>query len=772
MLCKILLSLLYITVGIIYAQTSRSDVEKEIIVLLSDSTIVFPNGKTAGTPSELNISSAELQNLFNIENVEMVSKLVPNFKNEDRVKMSRSGDLITLSDWKNYIVVKLASDEKRTEVMENLKNIPNVLHVEPNLTIAFDTVPDDDEFERQWYLYNEGTMIQGSGTPGADINALDAWDITTGDNSVNIAIVDDGIDMDHVEFEGRISGDAESGGLHGTNVAGVAAAAGNNDEGIAGVAWDVGIINEDIGNGSTIEIVNAFLSAINRDAYIINNSYHLEPIGTYSSTLHEAFADAYKLNISSVASMGNQGGEVLQFPAGFKHGVTTVGATTNTDELAVYSSIGDWIDVVAPGGSGNYPPDEEDIYTTFINDDYDYTAGTSFSTPIVSGLIGLMFSIDIPGIILDHDDADQIIKLTADKVDGMGEYNFTEEYGYGRVNAGKALAYLLEPYEIMHRSTIGGSINSTSSEFVGYFFGDDGLIDGNPYIVKRHEVRKTVTFDEYPETNVWGRGYLTEGYSDWNPNYGMGFCDVVSFNGTSAILRTYIYEVWTVGLDYLGFYPCTASNVYLNYTIHQKTSCLPPSNLTNTWDNNHPKLLWTASDDPALDHYEVWKYKNQSWSLKTTTSNTYYVDGSELKFTGGLKTYVDYKVRAVDEYDQESTYTNTVHIAVSGEDHQGKIIAEKNSANEIQIKEYCLYDNYPNPFNPTTNIVFDLPEDNFVELNVFNIQGQVVTKLVADQLQAGRHTIQFKGDDLPSGIYFYKITSGKFQDIKRMLIIK
>ena len=774
MIYKILICLSIIMLGLARSQTPITDAESEIIMLVSDNTIGFPDGRTAGTPSELNIYSSELRQLFASENVEMISQLVPNFKDEDRIKKSRNGDLITLTNWKNFVVIKLPSSDKREAFIDNLKNISNVLHVEPNTYVTPDIEINDDEFERQWYLNNEGTWIQGSGTADADIDALEAWDITTGESFIKIGIVDDGMDTGHLEFSGRVSGDAGDGGPHGTRVAGVAAAKGNNDEGIAGVAWNVGIINEDYGNGSWANTAISVLSAINRGAYVINNSYAITPIGDYSVALHAAFADAYKLNIASVTSMGNRWGRVIQYPAAFGHGVTTVGATTNTDIKANYSSTGDWIDVVAPGGWGYEPVDEKDnIYTTFPDDDYGYDAGTSFSSPIVSGLIALMFSVDIPLIILDHDDADQIIKITADKVSGMSGNNYTEEYGYGRVNAERALKYLLEPYEVKHRSTVGGTINSTTSEYVCSFFGVAGLIDGIPYIVKRHEVRKTVNFEEYPETNVWGRGYLTQGFSTWYPNYGMGYCDDVSFNSTSATLKTYIYQVWELGGGYLGWYPCTASNVYLNYTIHQKTKCLPPENLTYSWSNNHPKLQWQESSDPNLDHYEVWKKKDGSWSLKSTTTNTYYVDGSESKYTGGgNKKYVDYKVRAVDEYDLKSTYTNSVHILVSGYDTQEKIIAQGDLDDPDQIHEYLLYDNYPNPFNPSTTIIFDLPEENYVEIKVYNIQGQIVANLVDNVFEAGRHTIQFDGDNLTSGVYFYKLTAGYFQDIKRMLLIK
>lgn len=76
------------------------------------------------------------------------------------------------------------------------------------------------------------------------------------------------------------------------------------------------------------------------------------------------------------------------------------------------------------------------------------------------------------------------------------------------------------------------------------------------------------------------------------------------------------------------------------------------ANLTYTWSNDHPKTQWEESEDPQRDHYEVWRYKNGSWSSIGTTTDNYYVDESETRYSGGLgsiKEFVDYKVFAICE---------------------------------------------------------------------------------------------------------------------------
>jgi len=86
--------------------------------------------------------------------------------------------------------------------------------------------------------------------------------------------------------------------------------------------------------------------------------------------------------------------------------------------------------------------------------------------------------------------------------------------------------------------------------------------------------------------------------------------------------------------------------------------------------------------------------------------------------------------------------------------------------------EYKLHQNYPNPFNPTTEIRFDLKAGGMTKLTVFNSLGQVVTRLVDNYLPAGYHSVQFKGSRLATGIYFYRIESGKFTAMKKMVMVK
>jgi agmatine/peptidylarginine deiminase len=94
-----------------------------------------------------------------------------------------------------------------------------------------------------------------------------------------------------------------------------------------------------------------------------------------------------------------------------------------------------------------------------------------------------------------------------------------------------------------------------------------------------------------------------------------------------------------------------------------------------------------------------------------------------------------------------------------------------NNESEI-VKEFKLYQNFPNPFNPTTNIKFEIPKTGFTTLKVYNAMGREVEVLVSSKLEAGNYNADFKGTKLSSGIYFYKLVSGDYTAVKKMVMIK
>ncbi len=775
-------------------ETISTDPDREVLVLFKENLVNVPMGPPTGALSQFDFTSDTLRQTLQQAGVEFMGRLIADFKPEDRIIQDATGRTIVLSDWTNTYLIRIPNANSRPSFIKRLKELPGVVYAEPNGLGEHDAleltekqeeaisekytmaalIPNDQHFNRQWAHKNDGTSLQGSGTPGADMKTADAWSITNGSSSVKIGIVDNGMQTDHTEFSGRVTGDPGYTGTdctnsHGTCVAGVAAAQGNNVNGIAGVAWNVGIINEDYGAASDADFSNAVRSASTRGAHVINNSWKLVPVGRYSTTVRRAFADVYKQNRVAVASMGNQATTSLpekQYPAAFGQGILTAGASTNTDQRADYSSRGSWIDVVAPGGgkAPGIPVTTEDwVYVTYPGSTYGYTGGTSFAAPAVSGLAGLLLSYNAS---LYNDDIEHLIQLSTDKVSEMSGQNFTNEYGYGRVNAHQALLRLQSPYVLNHYTATGGAIHATSSQFSIYLFDAPGIPDGL-YRVKRREIRKTVTFPYMDEVEVWGRGVATTGWNkEENPdgtnrNFALGYCEVVpgTVTSTSAVLRTYIYEVKkynSIGqlVTNYGWQPVTEGNVEFAYTVHGIPGTPPlvsaylglntiPVNTNNTWT--------AASSGGTTPYSYVWDRKttgSSTWTYLSNSSSLTLSYSTPQTFDLRLKTTdsnlnADYEIKLITIYDnpncQDPSYPCKVVSRIP--------------------EEFRLENNYPNPFNPSTKIAFSLPEMSDVRINVYNINGQLVSTLLDETRNAGSFEIDFDAANLSSGFYIARMTA-------------
>lgn len=147
-------------------------------------------------------------------------------------------------------------------------------------------------------------------------------------------------------------------------------------------------------------------------------------------------------------------------------------------------------------------------------------------------------------------------------------------------------------------------------------------------------------------------------------------------------------------------------------------------------------------------------------------SNPYTDNNVQItRFGGDL--VARYSVKAVDYLEYESQYSNTVQTS-------GQSLWKNNSEqndNEV-IKEYALKSNYPNPFNPTTIIEYQIPKDSFVNLIVYNSLGQIVAKLVNQNQTSGKYSIKFDASSLPSGAYMYKLKANEFSLTKKMILAK
>lgn len=242
---------------------------------------------------------------------------------------------------------------------------------------ALDIIPNDPEFANQPYL----TMIDVAG----------GWDYTTGSGNVIIAVIDTGVDYTNLDLSGRLVGgydfvnndyDPFDDNGHGTHVAGIIAATGNNGNGIAGLDWQAKIMPIKVldasGSGSDLNVYYGILYAVDNGASIINLSLALD---SYSALVAAAVDYASSRGVTVVAASGNTNSTV-NYPAALPQ-VIAVGAVDNSENRAFYSNYGSALDVVAPGNN---------VLST-EGSGLNYRTGTSMAAPQVTGLASLLKSI-------------------------------------------------------------------------------------------------------------------------------------------------------------------------------------------------------------------------------------------------------------------------------------------------------------------------------------------------------------------------------------------
>lgn len=281
---------------------------------------------------------------------------------------------------------------------------------EPDYAIhAAATTPNDPKYldGTLWGLNNYG---QSSGTPHADIDAPEGWDVLTSASNIVVAVIDSGIWYTHEDLASNMWVSPNDGGHgwnaltgtndpkddngHGTLVAGVLGAVGNNGKGVVGVAWQVQMMAckclDSSGNGNDSDFITCINYAVTNGAKIINASLDSPSLSLAASN---AIDSARSAGIIFVASAGNNGQNIdasPRYPSCYGiDNIVSVAATTRTDALWSLSNYGATnVDLAAPGVA---------MYSTFAFSDTAYLgssglSGTSFSAPYVSGALALMLA--------------------------------------------------------------------------------------------------------------------------------------------------------------------------------------------------------------------------------------------------------------------------------------------------------------------------------------------------------------------------------------------
>ena len=334
-------------------------------------------------------------------------------------------------------VVQLPNGTDIQSAIKEYQSNPDVLYAEPDyvISIAPDQIgaiaqdanplqilstPNDPWFTELWGLRNNG---QTGGTPGADIKATAAWDISTGSNSVIVAVIDTGVLYAHSDLSTNIwknPGEIPGNGIdddhngyvddiygwnfitntpnpiddngHGTHVSGTIGAVGNNAIGVTGINWHTKIMAlkafDSTGSGLTSDAISAILYADRNGALVITNSWS-------GPDFEQSLYDTIDASPAVVVCAAGNGGQLNndkqpQYPASYTSAnIISVAATDQNDQLASFSHYGPIsVDLAAPGVN---------ILSTNITGPtgpYDYKSGTSMATPYVSGVAALVKSLN------------------------------------------------------------------------------------------------------------------------------------------------------------------------------------------------------------------------------------------------------------------------------------------------------------------------------------------------------------------------------------------
>ncbi len=314
--------------------------------------------------------------------------------------------------------------ERLNETYERLARNP---HVE---SVAFDAVT------KATYSPNDPYLANGQLWAAGKIAAPAAWDASAGQNIV-IAIVDSGIDPAHPDLRERLvpgynifddNYDTSDGCGHGTHVAGIAAATGDNGEGVAGIAYQaklmpVKVMNADC-SGSYSRLIKGITYAADNgaDVIVITSGATVDNLGLSSAVVY-----ARNKGVVVVTAAGNNFADTPFYPGSYPESYNISGTDQN-DSRYTYSNYGPKVDISAPAAS---------IFSTFYNassgSTYVYMGGTSMAAPHVAGVAALILSRN-PNLSVDQ--VEQILTASADD---LGEPGWDPYFGYGRVNAYRAV---------------------------------------------------------------------------------------------------------------------------------------------------------------------------------------------------------------------------------------------------------------------------------------------------------------------------------------------
>lgn len=596
----------------------------------------------------------------------------------------------------SFFKVELRAGVSEEDALAAVRSNPLVAQADLNYRFrATSTTPNDPSFTLQTHLNQSSD---------ADIDAIEAWDVETGGGRAIVAVIDSGVDMDHPDLLDNIwenpeelagdgvdndsggcytstesqtvcliddvngwdfvdddndpnpapdgidndgDGEIDGGVVHGTHVAGIIAAAGNNNVGVSGVSWNTNImplrVLDDEGLGYSDDIYNAILYAVNNGAAVINMSFGSEGDSEF---IRLAVATAVANDVVPVAAAGNSAANMNTtpfYPACYD-GVIGVGATDTDDTQAFFSNYGsDCVDISAPGVniySTLYTDDAAHAFT----DDYGYLSGTSMAAPVVSGAAALLVEHALPDAASPGLDVADYLYTYADDV-GLGS-----GMGAGRLNVYGSLACF-------------AGVPSAPSTVRAY------TKQGGTAISQATRTKDVTPYFSWTDVSVCGgvSGYYVYFGTNANadPRTSGTFQTSTAFAPSATLsgnAKSYYVKVKTVS----NSDQVSESSATFRYVVDTIVS--DPKSFGAASESGKVKLSWSLRDlDKNIRGFRIYRRVNAqgSWKLlKSVSSGTAtYQDGTAVD--GVL---YQYKLVEYDDLKNESAEGKTTTIRFSEND--------------------------------------------------------------------------------------------------------
>ncbi|MFC1496566.1 S8 family serine peptidase [Candidatus Margulisiibacteriota bacterium] len=635
----------------------------------------------------------------------------------------RSGQFAYLPDLSNTYVIKFDKDQDIFEIIKTLKQDPDVIYAHPNGIIKkLSTTPNDTSYSNQW--------------APARIGLEDVWDVTQGSSNITIAVIDTGVDYDHEDLSGKVilgrdyvngDNDPEDDDGHGTHVAGIAAAIGNNSTGMAGIDWGAKIlvikVLDAIGSGSIENVALGIRYAADNGADVINLS-----LGDYTNypALENAIDYADALGVIIVAAAGNDGRSTPMYPAAYSN-VLAVASTDADDVRSVWnglqsSNYGSWINIAAPGGKGN-SSNIDNIYSTYRSNTYIFDGGTSMAAPHIAGVVSLILNLK-PALtraqVFDR------IESTAVDIDALNP-GYDGLLGAGRINAAAALppiAVISSPATsevIAGTTTISGTARAVNLSSYTLAIGS-GAIPAS---------YTTITTGATQINSGTLSSYTTTGQADGTYTLKLTVEDTIP--ETAEVTTTFIID-----------------------NTNPTSSITYPANQATLTDSI--TIQGTAADTNI--NYFILEYSSDGTTFNKIDSSGQSITAADLLTwnTAGLSGPYTLRLTTVDRAGNSSTDSVAVTInnsTVTSQSISGLTLAA------------------PNPFDPSatpyTYLTYTLNNNINTSVFIFDITGRLVFKgnypAGDNGGKAGQNLVPWNGRDnfggiVPNGVYFFKVAAG------------